>query len=117
MNVLNLDELSQQTRTITIKGVAHEVVDMTVEDFIETSKAIEALKKAESDKNTTESDKTVGQVKHAIDMICRRVPTLTPADLSKLSMEKLSLIMKFIQGEMDEKVTTEGSKGEDPEKK
>lgn len=110
MDVLNLDELSKQTRTITIKGQSHEVIDMTVEDFIETTKAIEEMEKKEK-----VSD--VDEVVSAIGIISRRVPTLSVDELNKLSMEKLSLIMKFIQGQMDEEKAAKGEIKEDPKGK
>jgi ABC-type multidrug transport system ATPase subunit len=95
MEVLNLDDFTKQARTITMNGKSHEVIDMTVEDYIETSKAIEEMKKVEA---VSDAD----QVLHAVGMISRRVPTLNKDDLKKLSMAKLSMIMKFIQGELDE---------------
>jgi hypothetical protein len=109
MKALNLDVLSREVRTITLGGLDHEVIDMTVEDFIETSRAIDELEKDTS---------VTSQLESSIAMICRRVPTLTPEQLKKLSLEKLTLILKFIKGDMDDEKTEQtAQEAGDQEKK
>lgn len=96
MKFLNLDELAKTNRTITLAGEQHEVVEMTVENFIETTKAAEKLEKA---------DPTFGdQMEASIDMIVRSVPTLDAPTLRKLSLEQLTMVLKFLRGDLDEKI-------------
>lgn len=106
MKLLNIDELSKVTRTLTIGGVEHPVIDMSVENFIETQKEAEKLEK---------SDSTVTHIEASVRMIVRAVPTLTEDQLKKLSLTQLGMILKFINGELDEEAKQQGEE-KTPEK-
>ena len=97
MNVLNLDELATITRTITLGGVAHPVEDLTVEGFIATSKEAKEL---ESNEGRTLSDMVIATIR----IIRRSVPTLSEEALNKLTLEKLTLVSKFLRGELEKDV-------------
>lgn len=110
MKTLNLDVLAKANRTITLGGKTYEVVEMTVENFIETTKAAERL----GDDSTF-----VDQVEATIEMILRSVPSIERDTLKKLSLEQLTTIVKFIRGDMDGEDSGEDSgegEGEQPGK-
>lgn len=98
MKMLNLDTFAKEDRTITIKGVVYDVQEMTVENFIETTKAIEALEDKEKQSNAD-------QIETTIDMILRSVPKLPRDILRTMSLDKMAVIAKFLRGEMDEEIT------------
>lgn len=99
MKTLNLDTFAKAERTITIAGKTYEVMEMTVENFIETTRAAERL---------GDSASFVDQVEETISMILRSVPTIDRDVLKKLSLEQMTTIVKFIRGDMDEQIATEG---------
>lgn len=104
MKVLNLDDLAKTNRSLTLGGVTYEVEEMTVENFIETTKAAEKLEK--------EDGSIVNQVSATIDLIVRSIPTIKTETLRKLPLEQLSTIVKFIRGDLDEKETVPAAEGE-----
>ena len=102
MKILNIDALAKATRSITLGGVTHEIKEMTVENFIETTKQAEALEK---EGGATFSD----QIEATISMIKRSIPTIEEAQLRALSIEQLVMVSKFLRGELDgEEVAEEG---------
>lgn len=108
MKFLNLDELAKTNRTITLAGNEHAVVEMTVENFIETTKAAEALSKG---------DPTFAeQMEASIEMIVRSVPTLDTATLRKLSLEQLTKVLQFLRGDLDAKAAPAQEKDAAPGK-
>jgi len=87
--VLNLDSLTEEKRTITLNGVTHEVIGMSVEAFIKMQKISEALGETES----------IGEkMKATVDMIVATVPTLDAQVLMAMPLEKVSMIASFING-------------------
>ena len=101
MKVLNLDGFAQVKRQLTLKGVNHDVLETSVQQFIDNLAAAEALEaKGEKTLETLSQ-----QVKASVDAILESVPTIDRADLVALPIEALSAIMKFIRGELDPDVT------------
>lgn len=93
MKVLNLDKLStKETRQLLIKGVSYPVEDMTVENFIITTKAAESL---------PEDASLAVQIEATIEMICRSVPSITKTALGGLSLTSLQSIVAFVRGDND----------------
>ena len=95
MNVLNLDALSEVHRSITLKGITYPVEEMTVENFILTSKEAEELDK---NKDLTMRD----MVEATVRIIERSVPTIPKEELLKLNLQKLTMISKFLRGDAEE---------------
>ena len=95
MKTLNLDALATVTRTLTIGGKTYDVHEMTVENFIETTKDAERLEKQE-DLSIPE------QMEATIKMIQRSVPDCPIEVLRKMTLEQLSLVSRFLRGEMDD---------------
>lgn len=98
MKTLNIEALTKADRTITLFGVTHDVVEMTVENFVATTEAAERLGKNPSLKD---------QVNETVDMILRSVPTASRDDLRKLTLEQLSTVIRFIRGDLDEPAKAE----------
>jgi hypothetical protein len=94
--ILNLDALpptpEEAKREIQIGGVTHPILDMSVNDFIATTR--EAMSMAQ-DENATVAD----HMEVTIRMITRMVPTLTAADLGGYKLKQLSAIASFVRGE------------------
>lgn len=91
MKVLNLDKLAKKEgRELVIFGETYPVDGMTVANFIETTRAAEALAGETS---------LVKQVEATIDMISRSVPTVKKSDLEQLELAQLQAIVKFIRGD------------------
>jgi hypothetical protein len=93
MKALNLDQLAKVERTLTIEGVEHSVMEMTVGNFIETS--------AESKRLLNIKD-PAEQLKATVALIQRSVPSLNPDTLHRMSFDKLHMVVQFIQGSMDD---------------
>lgn len=109
MKVLNLDKLAKKEgRELVIFGKTYPVDGMTVANFIETTRAAEALAGETS---------LVKQVEATIDMISRSVPSIEKSELEKLELAQLQAIVKFIRGddvesvEKSEAAAGEGSDG------
>jgi hypothetical protein len=95
--ILNLDALSAgNAREVVIGGVSYAVPEMTVENFVETSRM--------ADKLAANPEATVAdQIEAAVDMVARCIPSAESMVLRKLSLSQLNAITAFIRGEDVEK--------------
>lgn len=111
MKTLNIDALAKTTRTLTFGGETYPVLEMTVENFIETSKEAAALEKKDG---VTFLD----QLQMTMNIVRRSVPTLPVEKLQGLSIEQLVTVSKFLRGELDKEATEveEVVEGEDGKK-
>lgn len=101
MKVLNLDDLGAVTRQVTINGVKYDIQDISVEDFIKTTKQAEAFlerEKAGEEVNPSE------RMEATIVTVKLHIPSIDEAILRGLSMEKLGILSRFMQGLMDEEL-------------
>jgi hypothetical protein len=93
--ILDLDKFGGDAeRTITIAGVEYPVVEMSFENFVETTKQAQRL---QADPNATTAD----HMEASVAMIQRTVPTIPAEILRGLSLVKLGVIVKFLHGELD----------------
>lgn len=93
--VLDLDKFGEDAgRTLTIGGVAYPVIEMTVDNFIETTKEAARLEK--------EGASMAEQIDAMVSMISRSIPTVPETELRKLSLIKLGIVVNFLQGKMDQ---------------
>jgi len=102
--ILNLDKLVKGSgRELTINGVKHAVVPMSVENFIETSRRINEIIKADGS--------TVDQIEATVDMVCRCVPTAPREVLLKYELSILNTIATFVRGDdvEEQEETAEGA--------
>ena len=93
MKILNLDKLAtaHQGRELIMGGIAYPVVPMSVNNFVETTNAIDRL----SQGNASPAEQIIATV----DMICRSVPTLPRDGLQNYPLETLTPIAAFVRGE------------------
>jgi hypothetical protein len=89
--ILNIDTLSSDQRTIVLGGVEHEVLEMSVENFIATTKQAELLQSTDA--------ALTAQVESAIDLIQRSVPSAPRETLLKLKLRHLQTIVAFVRGD------------------
>jgi hypothetical protein len=110
MKVLNIDKLTTNSRELVLFDKTYKIKDMTVENFIATNSAIEAMG------DDTPMHKHMEVV---IDMILRSVPDVPREDLSRLSLSQLQAVAAFIRNEDPEGVeqVEETSEEGDAEKK
>ena len=93
MKTLNIDALAKANRTLTLKGITYDVPEMSVENFIETSRAQEAL---------GENPTIAQQIEEGVALIRRFVPDVPEAVLRKLPLESLTTIINFVRGDLDD---------------
>lgn len=97
MKVLNLDGFAQVKRQLELKGVSYDVLETSIQQFIDNLAAAEALE-SEGEKTPETLSR---QVRVSVDAILESVPTMPRDQLMKLPTEALTAIMKFIRGELD----------------
>lgn len=102
MKALNLDALATVKQTVTLHGVEHAVKDMSVQDFVAASQEAKRLEKL-GDAVDMETN-----IKASIDHIKRVLPTIPAEQLQALSLQQLGVLVKFVNGTLEE----EGSKAE-----
>lgn len=104
MKSLNLDALieKQEKRSITLGGKSYEVLDMTVENYIQTT--------LDANKLDAPDSTIVDQIEATIRMIKRSVPEIEEKILRSLSLEQLRVLVAFVRGENveEEPGATEG---------
>lgn len=107
MEVLNLDQLADVQRTLTVLGVDYPVMEMTVGAFIETS---EEAKRLETITDNAE------QLRATIRLIKLSVPDIPEEVLRRMNFKKLYTVVRFIQGGLEDEalksaVVAEGGEG------
>ena len=108
MKVLNLDKVGKkEQRKLVLNGKTHDVMEMTVENFIETTRAAESIENETS---------LATQVEATVEMVLRSVPSATRADLNGMSLEDLQTIVAFVRGDEIEGVEVTDETGA-PKKK
>lgn len=111
MKTLNLDAFAKITRTLTLGGEVYPVEEMTVENFIETTRQADELA-------AKKEDATFGdQINATISMITRSIPSCPAEKLRRLTIEQLVVISKYLRGELDGEESAEGQAEEGAEKK
>lgn len=89
--LLNVDILSSDERTLVLGGEEHAVIEMSVENFLETTKAAEELQDSDASLSA--------QVEKAVELILRSVPTAPRALLVKTPLRHLQTIVAFVRGD------------------
>lgn len=98
---LNLDEVAAPDRSVKINGKEHAVLDMTVENFIETNRV------SASGKKDVET-----QFEEAVKMLTRFIPTIPELELKQLTFEKINVLLKFVTGELDNEAQPKSGEAE-----
>jgi len=88
--ILNLDALTPaETRELVLGGITYTIPEMTVENFILTTQAAQAIPK----------DATLDvQIEATVDMLVRSVPNLPREALTGVPLTTLSQIAAFVRG-------------------
>jgi hypothetical protein len=94
--LLNLNQLSaKEVREVQIGEKTYVVKEMSVEDFIETTRVAEAME------NETSYAK---QLSATIELIQRSIPAIDTPVLLSLSLEQLKGLAAFTRGESPESI-------------
>lgn len=89
--ILNIDTLVEsEQRELQLAGKTYQVLDMSVDDFIEASRVAEMIEKG--DLSLAE------QMDQSIKLITRSIPGVDPELLRKLSLPQLMAISQFVRG-------------------
>ena len=92
MKVLNLDKLSAANkRELIIGGMSYPILEMTVTNFIETTKKAQEISEAPMEV----------QIEATIELVLRSVPSITAEQLRGIPLEQLKAIVAFVRGEDD----------------
>lgn len=97
MEILNIDALAAPKRQLTLKGVSHEVLDLSVQDFIDN---MTAANKLEASK-LGGAEEAMESMRLSMIMIKRSVPTLGDAEIARLNPNQVGVLLQFIRGELD----------------
>lgn len=89
--LLNLNKLNpKEVREVQIGDKTYMVKEMSVEDFIETTKVAEAMEKEPS---------YAKQLAETVNLIKRSIPDIEAGVLMGLGLEQLRALTAFIRGE------------------
>lgn len=101
--LLNLDQLNaKEVREVQIAGTSYTIKEMSVEDFIETTRVAEAMEKETS---------YAKQLQATVTLIKRAIPTIDQGVLMQLSLDQLRVLTAFIRGEDPAKLIGEQAEG------
>lgn len=92
--IFNVDELAKEERSIVLKGVTHQVVEMSVDSYLKTMAIAKALDQEEN-KSSQEA-----QVNAVLKTIVLGIPTLNEETLRVLPFEQMNAIAQFVRGEI-----------------
>lgn len=92
--VFNVDALAKEERSIVLKGVTHNVVEMSVDSYLKTMAIAQELDKEE---NKTSQDAQIGAV---LKTIILGIPTVDEATLRALPFDQMNAIAQFVRGEV-----------------
>lgn len=102
MQILNLDALAKQEKVVTLGGVDYPVKEMSVDDFITANKEAKVLEENKDD--------TVQWVESTVRFITRAIPSMSSEMIRAMSLERMGIIVKFINGELVQEL--ENAQGE-----
>ena len=84
--MLDLDSLVSEQRVLRLNGRDHEMVEMSVEEFINLMRETDKL-----DAKTSFAD----QLEMMVDLVSRRFPSIPKEELRALGLTKLNAILEF----------------------
>lgn len=102
--ILNIDTLAAAgpARQLVLNGQTHDIVEMTVENFVVSTRVAEKL--------VADKAGMADQIEASVEMIKRSVPTLDVSLLRGLKLEMLGKIGAFVRG--DDVAEAEAPEGE-----
>lgn len=99
--ILNIDQFAQVKRQLTYKGKTHDVLEVSVQKFIDNLAAAEKLEASSAAPVEEKTQRLSDAVNASVLAVLDSVPTFPEADLRALPIDALHAILKFIRGEMD----------------
>ena len=99
--ILNIDALGSDQRVLQLNGVEYVVEEMSVQNFIDTTKSAEQI----IGRPLSE------QVDESVKLIQRSIPTLPESELRRMPLRHLNAIIAFVRGE--DPVVEEGKSAEE----
>lgn len=104
--VLNLDALETEIeKSVTVDGVDHAMKPLSVEEFVNNMKEIEAIQAAGAEITPSEA------FERSLVMIVRAFPSLEEARVRKMTTPQIDALFAFVQGENDAEVARGASEG------
>lgn len=101
--LLNLDQLNaKEVREVQIGGATYQIKEMSVEDFIETTRVAEEMEKEES---------YAKQLHATVKLVKRAIPSIDETVLLGLSLDQLRALTAFIRGEDPAQIVGEQASG------
>lgn len=97
MEILNIDELTEEKKKVVIKGKEYEITEMSVQNFVETTNAAKVI---DENPNAGQGER-IEQIK---DMISRVIPSCPTEVLDQISLTQLNAIVLFIRGVMKDEI-------------
>lgn len=93
---LNLDEVKPEVaKVLTLKGVSHEMVDLSVGAMVDNLRLAEKL---EGSKDISMAE----QIELMIKLIANVFPSVPSNQLNELTFEQLAKVMEFAQASVEE---------------
>lgn len=92
--IFNVDALAKEERAITLGGVNHPVIDMSVDAYLATMKLANELDKPEN------KDSQEAQINAVVNTICLAVPSISAEVLRSLPFDQMNAISQFVRGEV-----------------
>ena len=101
--VLNLDELAQEERVLTLGGKNYTMKEMSVREFIHATREAEKAQKEAEKEGATELEMSEVMEK-LVGMISDAFPDCPKEALSGLKIVQLNAILEFMKGDMDKEL-------------
>jgi len=97
--LLNLNQLSNTAvREVQIGDKTYKIKEMSVEDFIETTRVAEEMEKEQS---------YAKQLKATVDLLKRSIPDIDDTTLVSLSLDQLRALTAFVRGADPEQIVAQ----------
>lgn len=109
---LNIDEIAPEKKVLTLRGAEHVMHQVTVEEFIEITKAAQ-----ESGEGKIQDRPVYEQVEMLVEQILKAFPSVPRDHLVKLSIDQLTTILKFTAGALEEEGVAKESAKQGSKKK
>lgn len=107
MKILDIDSLATVTRQLKVKGVLHDVQEITVQQFIDSISAaakLDALAAA-AEKGSNDPAVYAAGVNESVKAITNAVPSLSDTDVRSMGLTAMMTMLSFIRGEFDPQPT------------
>lgn len=97
MEILNLDNFAEVKRQVTIKGTSYDVLEISVQNFVNNLKAAELLDEAVA----AGKEPVVESIELSIRSIRASIPSMPEDVVRALGLSVMYKLLAFIRGELD----------------